>query len=191
MHIIEKYFQEILHCLTMTNIKCKGKREIDLLAINPKTLDKYHVESSVWTTSPFKRERIERFLSDKFDNPQVKNRTQEIFGSEDYSRVLVLWDVFDLSLVPWAQANFNFKIWFMDNLLNQLMKKRVWKGWRDDVLRTLELVSLMQKKAKRLGKYSKRRLIREALTPEKIEELGKGMLEFKKRIDETRQLEHH
>jgi hypothetical protein len=37
VHIIEKYFQEILHCFTMTNVKCEGGKEIDLLAINPIT----------------------------------------------------------------------------------------------------------------------------------------------------------
>jgi Holliday junction resolvase-like predicted endonuclease len=54
VHIIEKYFQEILHCFTMTNIRCKGGKEIDLLAINPKTLERYHVKSRVSTTFKLK-----------------------------------------------------------------------------------------------------------------------------------------
>jgi hypothetical protein len=32
VHILEKYFQEVLLCFTMTNIQLKGKKEIDLLA---------------------------------------------------------------------------------------------------------------------------------------------------------------
>jgi len=34
----------------MTNIKCRGGKEIDLLAINPQTLKRYHVEARVTTT---------------------------------------------------------------------------------------------------------------------------------------------
>jgi hypothetical protein len=37
VHIIEKYFQEVLYCFTMTNIRCKGGKEIDVLAVNPTT----------------------------------------------------------------------------------------------------------------------------------------------------------
>jgi hypothetical protein len=49
VHIIEKYFQEIKHCFTMTNIKCRGNKEIDLLAINPKTQERFHVEIRIAT----------------------------------------------------------------------------------------------------------------------------------------------
>jgi hypothetical protein len=50
VHIIEKYFQIVLGCFTMANVKCKGGKEIDLLAINPKNLERYHIESRVSTT---------------------------------------------------------------------------------------------------------------------------------------------
>ena len=36
VHIIQ-YFQEVLNCFTMTDILCKGRKEIDLLTINPQT----------------------------------------------------------------------------------------------------------------------------------------------------------
>ena len=55
VHIIEKYFQEILHCFTMTNIKCKRGKEVDLLAVNPRTGEKYHVESRIDTSPSFKK----------------------------------------------------------------------------------------------------------------------------------------
>jgi hypothetical protein len=51
VHIIEKYFQEVLHCFTMTNIRCKGGKEIDLLAVNPITGKRYHIESRVSTSA--------------------------------------------------------------------------------------------------------------------------------------------
>jgi len=172
----------------MTNIKCKRK-EIDLLAMNPKTLERYHVEASVWTGSPFKRDRIEPFLKEKFDDSRIREKIEEIFGREDYKRILVLWDVRDLSLVPWCTANFNLQIWFIDDILNELMEKRVLKGSRDDVLRTIELLSLCQKESKRRSRASERKRIRKEFTPEKIEKSGKGMLEFKKRIEGAKQLE--
>jgi hypothetical protein len=56
VHTIEKYFQEILHCFTMTNIRCRGGKEIDLSAINPNNRKKYHVESRVGTSPSFKQD---------------------------------------------------------------------------------------------------------------------------------------
>jgi len=50
VHLIEKYFQEILKCFTMTTQKCKGGKEIYLLAISLKSLERYHVESRVSAT---------------------------------------------------------------------------------------------------------------------------------------------
>ena len=49
VHIIE-YFQVVLGCFTMTNVKCEGQKELDLLAVNPRTSEKYHVESRVSTS---------------------------------------------------------------------------------------------------------------------------------------------
>jgi len=40
----------------MTNIRCEGRKEIDLLATNPRTSEKYHVESSVLTSRKLKLE---------------------------------------------------------------------------------------------------------------------------------------
>lgn len=47
VHIIEKYFQVVKGCLTMASIHCRGGKEIDLLAMNPKTQEKYRVEARV------------------------------------------------------------------------------------------------------------------------------------------------
>jgi len=60
-----------------------------------------------------------------------------------------VWDVFDLSILPWSKAQHNLNIWFMDNILKESMEKRVLKGSRDDVLRTVELLGLCQRKPKR------------------------------------------
>ncbi len=40
----------------MTNIRLKGAKEIDLLAINPKNSEKFHVEARVSTSHKLKKE---------------------------------------------------------------------------------------------------------------------------------------
>lgn len=55
VHIMERYFQEICHCPTMTNVKCEGNKEIGLLAINPMADKKYPIESCVHTKSKLKK----------------------------------------------------------------------------------------------------------------------------------------
>jgi nucleoid DNA-binding protein len=47
----------------MTNIKCRGNKEIDLLAMNPKTNEKYHVEARVSTTFSLKEKYVETAAS--------------------------------------------------------------------------------------------------------------------------------
>jgi hypothetical protein len=95
VHIIEKYFQEVLHCFTMTNVRCKGGKEIDLLAVNPKTGQKYHVESRVSTTFKLKeeatrkgngtthRDGLDYFQKEKFEHPAVLERARNLLGASD------------------------------------------------------------------------------------------------------------
>jgi len=159
VHIIEKYFQEILHCFTMTNIKCKGGKEIDLLAINPKTGRKYHVEARVGTSPSFKiKEKdtytskgrahkigLDYFKEEKFEHPIVTQKIHEIFGKSSYDKILVVWDVEDLSLREIAKTKYDFDLWFMDELLNDMINSGIIKGSRDDILRVIEFISLLEK----------------------------------------------
>jgi hypothetical protein len=46
--IIESYVRYVRRWATIPNIKCKGQYEIDLLAIDPVTLQKYHIESRTY-----------------------------------------------------------------------------------------------------------------------------------------------
>jgi hypothetical protein len=105
VHIIEKYFQLIKQCFTMTNIRLKGGKEIDLLAFNPRTGEKYHVEARVSTTSAFKlrlhdtklkdgrvhRRGLDFFNKQKFNHPTVLKKIHELFHSEKYRKILVIW----------------------------------------------------------------------------------------------------
>jgi len=159
VHIIEKYFQEILHCFTMTNIRCKGGKEIDLLAIDTKTNEKYHVESRVGTSPSFKiREKdtytskgrahkigLDYFQNEKFEHPIIVQKIHELFGETSYNKILVVWDVEDLSLKEIAKKKYGFDLWFMDELLNDMINSGIIKGSRDDILRVIEFISLLEK----------------------------------------------
>jgi hypothetical protein len=158
VHIIEKYFQEILHCFTMTNIRCKGGKEIDLLAINPKTLERYHVESRVSTTFKLKlkatyskkgrcyKNGIDYFAKEKFNHPLILEKTYEVFNTKDYNKVLIVWDVENKDIIEEAKKKYNIDVRSMKRVLSSLilplMGKRHPKGSRDDVLRMLEFLAL-------------------------------------------------
>jgi len=149
----------------MTNIKCKGNKEIDLLVINPQTLQKWHVESRVSTTFNLRknatytksgtchRNGVDFFIKEKFNHPAIREKIVEIFGREEYyQKTLVVWDISDNSIVPWSKTQYDLNICFMDDFLNELMRKRVLRGSRDDILRTVELLQESWKKAKNIEK---------------------------------------
>jgi hypothetical protein len=155
VHIIEKYFQVVLGCLTMANVKCKGGKEIDLLAINPKTLEKFHIEARV-TVTGFKitkhdtytktgkhigtahRIGLDFFDKEKFEHINVKEKITEIFGESQHKKILVVWDVNDPTVVGYAETKYGIDIWTIRDLIKKLMIKRI-SGSRDDVLRLAEL----------------------------------------------------
>lgn len=154
VHIIEKYFQVVLGCLTMANIKCRGGKEIDLLAMNPKTQERFHVEARV-TRTGFKiirhdtyvnkgrfkgiphRIGLDFFDKEKFEHPKVKQKIIDVFGKTPYEKILVVWDVKDPTIVPYAKKEYGINIWLIRDLLENLGKHV--SGSRDDVLRLAEL----------------------------------------------------
>jgi hypothetical protein len=53
--IIESYVRYVRRWATIPNVRCDGQLEIDLLAIDPVTHHKYHIESSVSASRGFSR----------------------------------------------------------------------------------------------------------------------------------------
>lgn len=163
VHIIEKWFQEVLHCFTMTNIQLKGKKEIDLLAINPRNSHRYHIESRVSTTFKLREKAtytkdgkchkngLDYFSKEKFDHPTVREKIRELFGSDDYTRILVIWNTQDdFEVIPEkALDKYRIHLMSLKSIINGFTNKQVTSGSRDDVLRVLELVSLIQKEKSR------------------------------------------
>jgi len=146
----------------MTNIRCKGGKEIDLLAINPKTSEKYHVECRIPTSSSFRlryketytskgeplRRGLDYFAKEKFYHPHVTAKIHELFGDCNYKKILVIWRVayFAPKMLIDAKKEYDIEIDFMHRIIGQLLKRRKITGSRDDVLRTIELISIMYKR---------------------------------------------
>jgi hypothetical protein len=87
----------------MTNTKCKGGREIDLLAVNPITNLKHPIESRVSTSFILKdkatytkngvcnKNGLDYFEKQKFENPFIKEKIKEIFANQPYFKTWVVW----------------------------------------------------------------------------------------------------
>lgn len=53
--IVEAYVRYVKGWATIPNIRCDGGFEIDLLAIDPRTGDRYHIETSISVSPVFSR----------------------------------------------------------------------------------------------------------------------------------------
>ncbi len=53
--IVEAYVRYVKGWATIPNIKCPGQYEIDLLAINPATLERYHIETGISISGGFSK----------------------------------------------------------------------------------------------------------------------------------------
>ena len=141
VHMIEKYLQTGLGFFTMTNIRCEGKKEIDLLAINARTGNKLHVESRVWTNRKLDLKILSSLVEEKFDDLRVKKKIREFFGDSKYGRWLVVSpQTVDFQLDEIAREKFGIEIKYIDTILRMIMRKSKHFGSRDHILRTLEIV---------------------------------------------------
>ena len=151
VHIVDRYMQLAKKCFTMTNIMLGGGKEIDLLAVNPISGEKFHIEVRVTIDKGFrirlkdtqtKDGRKHRRGLDTLDDIKFKpvaKAAEGIFGTVNYRKVLVVWDVEDDSVIDRAKSDYHIEIWKMSDLINQLTQEVSTKSYRDDVLRTLQL----------------------------------------------------
>jgi len=111
--IVEAYVRYVKGWATLPNLKCPGQFEIDLLAIDPRTGDKYHIESGVsvsgsyskLTAKPFSpvllKKRVEQagqrrtlgyFVERKFSAPGVlETLAKHGFKPGSYAKIVVTW----------------------------------------------------------------------------------------------------
>jgi hypothetical protein len=159
VHIVERYLQLVKKCFTMTNIMLSGGKEIDLLAFNPKTCERFHIEVRVCIGRGFRlrmidtqtkkgqkhRRGMDTLNEIKFSPPAVVNGCHEIFGCDNYKRVLVVWDVQELNVIDQAEKLYGIEIWRISDIITELINEVGTKAYRDDVLRTVQLISLTAK----------------------------------------------
>lgn len=111
--IVEAYVRYVKGCATIPNLRCGGQLEIDLLAINPKTFERFHIESGVSISGPFsqltdrafsaealktrgqtpaQRRTIGYFRDRKFSGPGIISTLADYgFADDNYSKVIVSW----------------------------------------------------------------------------------------------------
>ncbi len=148
----------------MTNIKCERKFEIDLLAIDPKTLERYHVESSIHTTSKLTskakfsnvKNSLDYYQKHKFENQFVKQVINEVFSNQPYTKILFVWNIED-RVYEIARRDYKIEIQSLMGIISALINTKPTCGSRDDILRTMELVTLSLGKEKARGSYSRRK----------------------------------
>ena len=158
VHIVDRYMQLVRKCLTMTNIMLKGGKEIDLLAINPQTNEKYHIEVRIATGRGFRlrmvdtqtrngrkhKRGVDTLSKTKFEPQIVVNSVKEIFGRSDYHKVLVVWDVQNSEVIKGAMDVYEIEVWKILDVISEMMKEIKSRSYRDDVLRTIQLISKMK-----------------------------------------------
>lgn len=154
VHIVDRYMQLVKKCFTMTNIMLKGGKEIDLLAVNPISGEKYHIEVRIATSKGFRlrlidtqtktgrkhRRGLDTLNKIKFTHPTIVNATKQIFGTNKYQKVLVVWEVENNSVIKKAKELYNIEIWKMPTIIKELTETVNTKAYRDNVLRTIQLM---------------------------------------------------
>ena len=111
--IVEAYVRYLKGWATIPNVQCLGKHEVDLLAINPRTNEKYHIEVSIsisgsfskLTAHPFdpekykdtrqkpsQRRTLDYFIERKFNSEKVTKTLENLgFKKGQYKKVIVSW----------------------------------------------------------------------------------------------------
>ncbi|MEK7281040.1 MAG: hypothetical protein AAB037_01640 [Chloroflexota bacterium] len=161
--IVEAYVRYMKHCATIPNIKCEGQFEIDLLAINPQTLERYHIESGVSISGGFsaltgnlfdpkelkqrvhqasQRRTLGYFRDRKFASPEVSKKLNEYgFTPGNYTKIVVSWGWDEEAKKQADEASIT--LWDFRNLLREIAKitgaARTY--FTDDTLRTLQLMA--------------------------------------------------
>jgi len=156
VHIVDRYMQLVKKCFTMTNVMLEGGKEIDLLAVNPISGEKFHIEVRVTIDRGFRIRlkdtqtrdgRKHRRGLDTLDDIKFKpvaKTAEGIFGTSDYKKVLVVWEVEEKNVIEQARDKYGIEIWKIPDLLSELVKEVKTKAYRDDVLRTVQLISSRQ-----------------------------------------------
>ncbi len=160
--LVEEYVRQVKNWFTMSNIKCKNNKEIDLLAVD---LDgsKYHIEVTIyvegWPLEIEERGRknvvtVKWYSENKFLDKNVRKKIKEIFGTDDlnaYKRIMVYWKIKKgismEEIKKEAEAHSIDEVWLLPNIVQELYTLIKEGKLKDniDVLRMIKLVTEAQK----------------------------------------------
>lgn len=169
--VVEAYARYIRKWATIPNIRCRQQFEIDLLAIDPVTGQRYHIESGVsvsgsyskLTAKPFSSEKLKirvqtagqrrtfgYFLERKFSNKNVLDVLADYgFTQGDYTRVIVSWGWEED--VPALAQKHKIELWDFRDLMREIaaafQDSKVY--FTDDTMRTLHLYAHATDKTKK------------------------------------------
>jgi len=159
--IVEAYCRYIKGWATIPNLKCAGQYEIDLLAIDLNSLDRYHIEAGVsisgahsgLTAKPFspdalkertkeaaQRRTLGYFVDRKFGLPEVMQTVRKYgFEPGKYQKVIVTWGWEDEAKSQADQQG--IVLWDFRDLMREIGKtfEKDRTYFIDDTLRTLQL----------------------------------------------------
>jgi hypothetical protein len=159
--IVEAYVRYVKGWATIPNIRCDGQYEIDLLAIDPVTLARYHIEISVSGSQAYSKltakafdpellkQRVQKakmrrtlgfFIERKFGTPAVAAKLAGYgFRPDNHCKVVVTWD-WTTEAKAAADAAV-IELWDFRTIMREISRsirdKRTY--FTDDTLRTINL----------------------------------------------------
>jgi len=159
--IVESYVRYVKGWATIPNVKCEGQYEIDLLAIDPVSGRRYHLESGISVSGGFskltgeafhpnvlkqrtkqasQRRTLGYFRDRKFTAPGVLAKLAEFgFKEGNYERVIVTWG-WDDDARKQADAA-GIKLWDFRDIMVEIASSASGRTYfTDDTLRTLQLL---------------------------------------------------
>jgi hypothetical protein len=162
-HIVETYVRYVKNWFTIPNVKARNGNELDILAIDTNENKKYHIEVSVHITSSFsklitdefekgecdeakRRRTMKFFIEDKFDKSTVLEKLNELgFKKGEYNRIIVTMHSEKSEKMEKLLKKHNIQIWEMKDIIDEMNEKLDSKYYSDDILRTLQLIKLVNK----------------------------------------------
>ena len=162
-HIVEVYFRICRDCFTMSDVKVQGgnNRQFDLLAVDMKGGNHYHVESCVTHSRKFQpsKDVIKGYFDRKFlgaprknDGKDYRQQIQETYKGvglqpEPMQRIWVQWTTSYLK--DWERfldeyyrdTGVRVQSWpLKDKIIPELQEKIATGNYDDEILRTFSLL---------------------------------------------------
>jgi len=173
--IAEAYVRHIKKWATIPNVGCDGRHEIDLIAVNPVNMERYHIESGIsvsyayskLTDKPFSRSDLKKrtktarqrrtigyFVEQKFQHPDVM-KTLRAYGFKKggYKKIIVSWN-----WTPGAERaarRRRIDLWKFGDIVTEIVEAigHTREYFADDTMRTLHLFAKANQR-KRSGRQS-------------------------------------